>query len=143
MHCGGRYSIDHCLAQIVCNPPQPACYFNICHSCPGISALQEALKEFMDFHLIDSIVYKQWISVDRCTLETVNKSADDFVDTFCEKLEALLPHSFIARQQSSFQNELKTSLQSGEFLVIGDFAENYSASNLKSPTFKTPTYAQN
>ena len=80
----------------------------------------------MDDNLIDNIVYKQWISVDRCTLETVSKSADDFVETFCEKLENLLPHSFIAKQQSSFQSKLKLELKLGEFLVIGDFAENYS-----------------
>ena len=77
----------------------------------------------MDDNLIDNIVYKQWISVDRCILETVSKSADDFVETFCEKLENLLPHSFIAKQQSSFQSKLKLELKLGEFLVIGDFAE--------------------
>lgn len=46
----------------------------------------------MDDRLIDNVVYKQWVSVDRCMLETVIKSADDFVDAFCEKLEVLLPH---------------------------------------------------
>ena len=117
---------DHCLAQIICNPPLPNCYFGVCKSCPGISALKENLKEHMDVHLIDDVAYKQWVSVDRSTLETVSKSADDFVDEFCEKLEILLPHSFVAKQQSSFQSELKTCLQSGEFLVVCDFAENYS-----------------
>lgn len=88
---------DHCLAQIICNPPQPACYLGTCCSCPGISGLSEHLKALMDDNLIDNIEYKQWISVNRSTLETVIKSADEFVDSFCEKLEALLPHSFIAR----------------------------------------------
>ena len=48
------------------------------------------------------VVYKQWVSVDQCTLETVSKSADDFVDAFCEKLQVLLPRSFIAKQKSAF-----------------------------------------
>ena len=117
---------DHCLAHIVCNPPQPNCFFNFCSSCPGISILKEALKTFMDNHLVDNVVYKQWVSVDRCTLETFSKSADDFVDAFCDKLEVLLPHSFISRQQSSFQSKIKSDLKPGEFLVICDFAENYS-----------------
>ena len=117
---------DHCLAQVICNPPQPDCYFNCCCSCPGISALKTHLKEFMDANLVDNVVFKQWVSVDRCTLETVSKPADEFVDAFCEKLKVLITHSFIARQQSSFQSELKSNLQSGEFLVIGNFAENYS-----------------
>lgn len=80
----------------------------------------------MDANLIDSIVYKQWISVDRCTLETISKSADDFVDSFCEKLETLLPHSFFAKQQAHFYSQLKEDLQPGEFLVTADFSENYS-----------------
>ncbi len=116
----------HCLAQIICNPPQPACYLSACCSCPGISGLKQRLKSLMDDNLIDSVVYKQWVSVDRSTLETFSKSADDFVDALCEKLEVLLPHSFIARQQSSFQMELRSTLQPGEFLVVADFAENYS-----------------
>ena len=104
-------SYDHCLAQIVCNPPQPACYLGTCCSCPGISDLKERLNSLMDDSLIDTVVYKQWISVDISTLETISQSADNFVDSLCEKL----PHSFIARQQSSFQTELKSNLQPGDF----------------------------
>ena len=117
---------DHCLAQIICNPPQPKCYLNMCTSCPGISQLNERLRELMDDNLVDNVVYKQWVSVDRCTLETVSKSADDFVEAFCEKLKVLLPHSFIAKQQSAFQMQLKSDLLPGELLVTADVSENYS-----------------
>ena len=119
-------SYDHCLAQMVCNPSQPACYLGTCGSCPGISGLKERLNSLMDDSLIDSVVYRQWVSADRSTLETISQSAEDFVDSLCEKLEVLLPHSFIARQQSSFQTELKCDLKPGEFLVVADFSENYS-----------------
>ena len=118
-------SYDHCLAQIMCNPSQPACYLGTCCSCPGITGLKECLNSLMDDGLIDTIVYKQGVSVDRSTLETISQSADDFVDSLCRKLEVLCPHSFIARQQSSFQVHLKAGLQQGEFLVTGDFSENY------------------
>ena len=119
-------SYDHCLVQIMCNPPQPACYLGTCWSCPGMSGIKERLNSLMDDSLIDTIVYKQWVSVDRSTLETISQSADDFVDSLCEKLEVLRRHSFIARQQSSFQVHLKAGLQPGEFLVTADFSENYS-----------------
>ena len=119
-------SYDHCLAQIICNPPQPDCYLGTCCSCPGISGLKQCFNSLMDDSLIDSVVYKQWVSVDRSILETISQSADDFVDSLCEKLEILLPHSFIARQQSSFQVQLKAGLQAGEFMVMADFSENYS-----------------
>ena len=31
-------------------------------------------------NMIDSVVYKQWVSVDRCTLETVTKPTDEFME---------------------------------------------------------------
>jgi hypothetical protein len=43
-----------------------------------------------------------------------------------EKLLLLLRHSFIASQQAMFLKELKCNLQSGEFVVLCYFAENYS-----------------
>ena len=72
-------SYDHCLAQIACNPTQPACYLRACRSCPGVLVLKDCLEVLMDENLIDTVVY-------RSTLETFSKSADDFVDVFCEKL---------------------------------------------------------
>ena len=58
---------NHCLAKIICNPPQPDCYFQSCNSCSGISGLKEHL---MDDNIIDTVQYKQWVSTDRSTLET-------------------------------------------------------------------------
>ena len=117
---------DHCLAQMICNPPQPKCYLDTCTSCPGISHLSKCLQSLMDDNLVDNVVYKQWVTVDRCTMETFSKSADEFVDTLCEKLKVLLPHSFIAKQQSAFQAKLKSELLPGELLITADFSENYS-----------------
>ena len=117
---------NHCLSQIICNPPQTTCYLGNCCSCPGVLGLKECLRKLMDENFVDTIIYKQWVSVDRCTLETLTTSADEFIDSFSEKLESLLPHSFIAKQQSSFLAHLKSELQPGEFLVMADFSENYS-----------------
>ena len=72
--------------------------------------------------MIDSITYKQWTAVDCSSLETVS----DFVESFCEKLEALRSHSFIASQQSKFFDEIKSSLKPGEVVVCADFSENYA-----------------
>ena len=36
-------------------------------------------------------------------------------------------HDFIAKMQSRFASKTKESLQPGEYLVIADFSENYSA----------------
>ena len=116
---------SHCLAKIICNPPQPDCYFQTCNSCPGILVLKEHLYRLMDDSMIDTVQYKQWVSTDRSTLETITKPADEFVESFCEQLTTLLTHSFIVKQQSLFQMEVKSNLQSGVFQVIADFSENY------------------
>ncbi len=76
--------------------------------------------------MIDTVTYKQWTAVDRSTLETVSEPSDEFVESLGEKLGALLPHSFIATQQSMFYKECKSSLKAGEFVVSADFSENYS-----------------
>ena len=117
---------SHCLAKIICNPPQPDCYFQACNSCPGLSGLKEHLYELIDDNMIDYVQYKQWVSTDRSMLETISKTADEFVELFCEQLKLLLTHSFVAKQQSLFQMEVKSYLQAGVFQVIADFSENYS-----------------
>ena len=74
----------------------------------------------------DQILYKQWVSTDRSTLETHCAPAEEFVEIFCEKLELLRTHSFIASEQAAVYKECKTTLQLGELLVNLDFSENYS-----------------
>ena len=116
----------HCLAKILCNPPLPTCYLGECAFCPGMSKFRDDLTTLLDENLIDNITFKQWVSVDRSTLETYTKPVDEFVDMFCEKLEVLRPHAFIAAQQASFYRDCKSTLAPGELLVTLDFSENYS-----------------
>ena len=116
----------HCLAKTMCNPPHPRCYLGECDACPGIEALKEELLTHFDETDAEQIIYKQWVSTDRSTLETFCSPFQDFVDTFCEKVELLRPHSFIATQQASFYTAHKATLKRGEFLVTADFSENYS-----------------
>ena len=115
-----------CLSRVMCTPPLPECYLDECESCPGIVPLRDELLTVLDESDIDQVIYKQWVSTDRSTLETHCASADEFVDPFCEKLELLRPHSFIAKQQASFYSLCKSDLKPGEVLVTVDFSENYS-----------------
>lgn len=61
-----------------------------------------------------------------CILEKVTPPINEFTDTFCEKLQELIPHSFIAKQQSNFFKSTKEKLKTGEFVVVCDFSENYT-----------------
>ena len=83
--------------------------------------LKEKLITHVDENDVDNIVYKQWVSTDRSTLETYCVPAEEFVKIFCEKTELLCP-SFIASEQASFYTKCKTSLQPGEMLVSVDLS---------------------
>ena len=122
------FTYHHCLASTLCNSPLPTCYLGECTSCPGVSKLRDDhdLTTLLDENLIDNVTFKQWVSVDRSTLETYTKPVDEFVDMFCEKLELLRPHSFIAAQQASYYSDCKSGLAPREIVVTVDFAEYYS-----------------
>jgi hypothetical protein len=59
---------------------------------------------------LEHVTFKQWISTDRSTLNTVMKSGDEFNDILTEKLAVLQPHSFTVVQQAMYMNELKYDL---------------------------------
>ena len=101
----------HFLAKLICNPPLPDCYLGECEVCPGIEPLKQDLYLILDENMIDCVTYKQWTAVDRSSLETVSQHSYDFIESFCERLEALRPHSFIASQQSKFFDKSKSSLK--------------------------------
>lgn len=86
----------------MCSESTLSCSLNECNKCPGtIAELKEKLINNLEENMIENVTYKQWLSVDRCSFETVTKAAEEFVDSFCKQL-ILKKHSFIARQQSQF-----------------------------------------
>ncbi|GBM91797.1 hypothetical protein AVEN_271619-1 [Araneus ventricosus] len=92
---------------MVCNPALIDCYFSNCEICLGIDEIKEILEDGLEKHLIETVTFRQWVSVDRCNLETLKKSADEFVDIFCRDLRVLLCHDFIAKQQRCFYGQSK------------------------------------
>lgn len=73
-----------CLSRIICNPPTTNCYLKECDNCPGSEHFLEELKDIFDQNMVDSISYKQWITVDRSCLETLQSNTDDFFENFLE-----------------------------------------------------------
>ena len=49
-----------------------------------------------------------------------------FIDIVVQCFEKLQAHSFIARAQSKYLNELKEELDTNSIILLGDFAENYA-----------------
>ncbi|XP_057332044.1 uncharacterized protein LOC130671921 [Microplitis mediator] len=117
---------NDCLNFIMCQSPSAECYFGTCRDCPSIEVLNDVLTKIFDGNEIESINYKFWISTPRCSLETLSKSTYDFIEKFCADLKVLLPHAYIAKQQSNFYKTVKQNLQEEEYLIVCDFAENYA-----------------
>ena len=86
----------HCLSRIMCNPPSPSCYLGDCSTCPDVQSFKEEFIELMEKYEIDKVVFKQWVSTDRSKLETHCLPSEEFADLFCEQLEILRPHLFLA-----------------------------------------------
>lgn len=60
-------------------------------------------------------------------METINKSVPDILEELNTKIiPNLRKHDHVAKAQSKYIKELKSSLPSGHVLVIGDFSENFS-----------------
>lgn len=119
-------SYNDCLSRIICNPPTYDCYLQRCKMCPGCEPIIEELKQIFNNNMIDTITYRQWVTTDRCALETLQSSSEEFFDKLSEKLLRLLTHSYVAKQQQNFLNKKKNELEPGECLVISDFSENYA-----------------
>ena len=97
-----------------------------CKECPGVAPIREIIEEAFEENFIENVTYRQWVSVDRCSLETLQKSNEDFINVFCDKLTLLLIHDFIANQQSAFIHDKKENLEKSEFVVNLDLSENYN-----------------
>lgn len=111
---------------LLCKTKAPDCKLRNCDNCPSLESLESSLLKQFEENNIECITFEQWITTDRCDIETLVKPVDDFIPFFTSKLNSLIPHDFVKTEQSSFLNKTKTDLKDGEFLVICDFSENYS-----------------
>lgn len=117
---------NDCLKFIICDEPTSSCYEKTCEKCPGIQHLKRYLHNLLSDDEEAFISFKQWVNEPQCTLESITKNDREFIDYFCGKIDDLLLHDFICKQQYDFLRQKKESLKLGELIVIQDFAENYA-----------------
>lgn len=67
------------------------------------------LEEVFETEYIDTVLYKEWTSVDRTNLETIQLIVEELLVKLAIKLEALVRHTFIAQQQLGYFAEKKSS----------------------------------
>ncbi|CAH0547525.1 unnamed protein product [Brassicogethes aeneus] len=109
----------------VCDVNNENCMFGECKECPGKQKLEQLLSEMVDDGN-KTVVYNQWISTDRCHMKQIQEKYSEFLETFKEQVLKTKEHHFVAKSQGAFLKQLKESLGEGEFIVLCDFAENYS-----------------
>ena len=114
------------MKKAVCDINSDVCMMRTCKECPGEQGVVEFVQALPSMEDKDELRYKKWVSVDRCTLQEVVESADDFLASFSSAIVKLLRHHFVAQKQSEAFKLAKENLHSGEGVLVGDFAENHS-----------------
>ena len=111
-----------------CDVNNENCMLHHCDDCPNKSNVENYLKELLSikFSENDVIKYKQWVSTDRNQLEDKEEFADSFIILLSDILYKLTEHQFIPKNQSQYLEGLKASLKPNEYIIILDFAENFS-----------------
>jgi len=59
------------LEKLICQPPTESCYMFSCSFCGNSDELKQKLLNSFEDRVIDKVMYKSWLSVDRTTLETI------------------------------------------------------------------------
>jgi hypothetical protein len=116
------------MEKLLCNVSSRTvnCYFRACEECVSLEAAIEEINSLLEAKDQEQVIFQQWLTTDRCNLETLIKPVDEFVPDFIKSIDKLITHDFICKEQSAFLRNKKESLQHDEILVISDFSENYS-----------------
>lgn len=125
----GKHSYQDVLLLMVCSLENRNCMMHLCDQCPGSEGFKKKLEQIFedsDFDLEDVFTIKQWMHTDRTKLMDLQFSVSEFIETICQKFDALRQHHFIAKSQSAFLSECKAKLKTNEIIILLDFAENYS-----------------
>ncbi|GBN16623.1 hypothetical protein AVEN_110555-1 [Araneus ventricosus] len=115
------------MSYIVCEGAGRECMLRHCDKCPSKDNLVQFLQaKFEDYDDEDIVEYNQWVSTDRTEMIRCSTSVGELIEKLVEKLNKLIPHSYIAKSQSSFFKNLKGTASSNTAVVSMDFSENYA-----------------
>ena len=99
------------------------------HQCPGClekSALVSKLQQLDCLEETFEVIFKQWQSTDRTTLNTLTLPTDEFTEFAASQLDKLTSHSFIAKSQNQYLKNGKESIHFDTAIILVDFSKNYS-----------------
>lgn len=114
------------LEKLVCSIENEECILHRCSQCPEENELRNYLLELEYLQDAENIIFKQWIQTDRPSLDTVIKTANEFIESLVQKLQNLTEHHYISKSQSRHLKDSKETLSKTSCIIIVDFAENYT-----------------
>lgn len=121
-----KNNLKELTAMLMCEDRKTECMLRLCDECPNSNKLkvfvQTKLEDYADD---DQIQFKQWTSTDRSQLQTMILPLSEYITLLNEKLEALIPHSYISKKQSEYIKQRKENIADYEVLCLMDFSENY------------------
>lgn len=120
------YNYKTLMEKTVCDLSNRNCMLHLCNLCPRETGVREFLSSIESLQQMENINYKQWVTVDRCSLIEKCESSDEYINSLANKIVNLTRHHYIAKAQSHFLKELKQNITHNEVILLLDFAENFS-----------------
>jgi hypothetical protein len=116
------------LKASVCSMDNENCMMHLCSNCPREQGVKDTIEGLLSQNDVmpEEIRYKQWVTVDRCTIIEKIENANDFVEDLSLNIAKLSRHHYVSKAQAKYFKNLKDNLPEGEGCLVGDFAENYS-----------------
>lgn len=125
--CSIEESYKELIEKLVCSVENKDCMLRHCPNCPSSANLRQFIKDkFEDWDPDEEVTYSSWVSTDRTQQVQSTVTLEEYLDVLIERLEKLIPHSFITKAQARYLKELKSNMNADEAVVLVDFSENYS-----------------
>ena len=112
------------IDKIVCSRESRTCMIHRCNECPGKEALRSQVEAALTNK--DNICFQQWQTTDRTKMFTQTMPVGEFVEQLLETIDALTPHSYIAKCQANYLKASKKKITEETAIVLGDFEENFT-----------------
>ncbi|GBO38985.1 hypothetical protein AVEN_92945-1 [Araneus ventricosus] len=113
------------MSYIVCEGEGRECMPRHCDKCPSKDNLVQFLQSKFEEDIVE---YSQWVLTDQTEMIRCLSSVSEFIDKLIEKLNKLIPQSYIAKSQASFFFffNLKGMASSNTAVISMEFSENYA-----------------
>ena len=119
-------TLEQVMEKAVCDVNNDKCMLRDCQTCPGKEGVIRFIQSLPTMEEKDELRYKKWVSVDRCTLQEVVESQEEYLESFSMAVVKLLRHHHISHKQSQSFKKAKEALDESTGILVGDFAENHS-----------------